>query len=151
MTTVTLTAPDGWKERWDVDTTYHALKLWYLYLINPDQQRPNKLAKRISMFVGDDLEQVRTEYVYIHAIKYGLFNKLSMLTHNSNDRFPELYFAMKSLQKPNKYLKHSQKDKKHWDLIERINYVTNNDPNLLEQLIDLAQLFVDGLLSYERK
>lgn len=152
MRTVTLTAPDGWKERWDIDTTYLAIKLWYLYLSNPDQQQPNKLAKRISMFVGDDLSKVQTMYVYMHAVKYGLFEKLSLLTHNSDDCFPELYFVMKSLEHPNKYIKHNQrKERQRRDLIDRINTVTNNDPNLLEQLTTVAKLFVDGQISYKNK
>lgn len=150
MRTVTLTAPDGYKERWDIDTTYLAIKLWYLYLSNPSQQQPNKLAKRISMFVGDDLSKVQTMYVYMHAVKYGLFEKLSLLTHNSDDCFPELYFVMKLLEHPNKYIKHNQrKERQRRDLIDRINTVTNNDPNLLEQLTTVAKLFVDGQISYK--
>ncbi|WP_235803025.1 hypothetical protein [Limosilactobacillus frumenti] len=45
MNLVTLTAPDGRKERCDINTTYLALLSWYKYLKDVDQaKKPNDLA-----------------------------------------------------------------------------------------------------------
>ena len=77
MQLVTLTAPDGRRERWDMKTTYLALLSWYSYLKD---------------------------------------------TENAKER---------------------QK------IIDRINQITNNDPETLKRLIELTKLFVNGQLSYK--
>lgn len=77
MQLVTLTAPDGHRERWDMKTTYLALLSWYSYLKDTD---------------------------------------------NAKER---------------------QK------IVDRINQITNNDPETLKRLIELTKLFVDGQLSYK--
>lgn len=77
MQLVTLTAPDGYRERWDMKTTYLALLSWYSYLKDTD---------------------------------------------NAKER---------------------QK------IVDRINQITNNDPETLKRLIELTKLFVDGQLSYK--
>lgn len=58
MQLVTLTAPDGYKERWDFKTTYLALLNWYQYLKDVDNAKePSELGTRISKFVGDDIKK----------------------------------------------------------------------------------------------
>ena len=39
MQLVTLTAPDGHRERWDMKTTYLALLSWYSYLKDTDNAK----------------------------------------------------------------------------------------------------------------
>ena len=65
MQLVTLTAPYGHRERWDMKTTYLALLSWYSYLKDTENsKKPTELATRISKFVGDDIKQVHTFLVY---------------------------------------------------------------------------------------
>ncbi len=155
---VTLTAPDGHRERWDYQTTYTALKLWSAYLNDPDEKhisiksRSKKmdLAKRIAPFVGDDPKQVDNLLVYLDGFQDDLYSKLSLLTHNSTASTVKLYFIMKSIDNPD-YLPHNyQKEAQREAIIKRINRVTNGDPKLLARLTKLCKLFVDGFLKYQQ-
>lgn len=150
MQLVTLTAPDGHRERWDMKTTYLALLSWYSYLKDTkNSKEPTELATRISKFVGDDIKQVRTFLIYLDGFNDDLYSKLSLLTHNSTKSTVQLYFIMKSLNNPN-YLSHNKKKEREREkIVERIEQVTNNDKNTLKRLIRLTKLFVDGQLSYK--
>lgn len=150
MQLVTLTAPDGHRERWDMKTTYLALLSWYSYLKDTDNAKePTALATRIGEFVGDDIKQVRTFLIYLDGFNDDLYSKLSLLTHNSTKSTVQLYFIMKSLNNPN-YLSHNKKKEREREkIVERIEQVTNNDKNTLKWLIRLTKLFVDGQLSYK--
>ncbi|PWT40850.1 hypothetical protein DKZ34_04740 [Limosilactobacillus reuteri] len=150
MQLVTLTAPDGHRERWDITTTYLALQSWYSYLKDTDNAKePTALATRIGEFVGDDIKQVRTFLVYLDGFNDDLYSKLSLLTHNSTKSTVQLYFIMKSINNHD-YLSHNKKKEREREkIVERIEQVTNNDENTLKRLIRLTKLFVDGQLSYK--
>lgn len=151
MQLVTLTAPDGHRERWDFQTTYLALLSWYSYLKDTDNAKePTKIAKQIGKFVGDDIKQVHMYLVYLDGFNGDLYSKLSLLAHNSNKSTVQLYFVMKSINNTD-YLPHSkQKERQRQKTIERINQITNNDPETLKRLTELTKLFVDGHLHYSK-
>ena len=151
MQLVTLTAPDGHRERWDMKTTYLALLSWYSYLKDTDNAKePTKIAKQIGKFVGDDIKQVHMYLVYLDGFNGDLYSKLSLLAHNSNKSTVQLYFVMKSINNTD-YLPHSkQKERQRQKTIERINQITNNDPETLRRLTELTKLFVDGQLHYSK-
>ena len=150
MQLVTLTAPDGHRERWDMKTTYLALLSWYSYLKDTENSKePTELATRISKFVGDDIKQVRTFLIYLDGFNDDLYSKLSLLTHNSTKSTVQLYFIMKSINNHD-YLSHNKKKEREREKIfDRIEQVTSNDENTLKRLIRLTKLFVDGQLSYK--
>ena len=150
MQLVTLTAPDGHRERWDMKTTYLALLSWYSYLKDTENsKKPTELATRISEFVGDDIKQVHTFLVYLDGFNGDLYSKLSLLTGNDDKNTTRLYFIMKSLNNPN-YLAHNKtKERERQKIVERIEQVTNNNVEMLKRLIALTKLFVDGQLSYK--
>ena len=150
MQLVTLTAPDGHRERWDMKTTYLALLSWYSYLKDTDNAKePTELATRISKFVGGDIKQVHTFLVYLDGFNGDLYSKLSLLTNNDDKNTTRLYFIMKSLNNPN-YLAHNKtKERERQKIVERIEQVTNNNVEMLKRLIALTKLFVDGQLSYK--
>lgn len=149
MQLVTLTAPDGHRERWDITTAYLALLSWYSYLKSTDNAKePTGLATRISEFVGDDIKQVHTFLIYLDGFNDDLYSKLSLLTHSSTKSTVQLYFIMKSINNP-VYLPHNKaKERERQKAIDRIKQVTNNEKKTLERLIRLTKLFVDGQLSY---
>ena len=150
MQLVTLTAPDGYRERWDMKTTYLPLLSWYSYLKDTDNAKePTELATRISKFVGGDIKQVHTFLVYLDGFNGDLYSKLSLLTNNDDKNTTRLYFIMKSLNNPN-YLAHNKREERERQkIVERIEQVTNNDVEMLKRLIALTKLFVDGQLSYK--
>ncbi|MFR0611852.1 hypothetical protein ACLUW2_05235 [Limosilactobacillus balticus] len=150
MQLVTLTAPDGHRERWDMKTTYLALLSWYSYLKDTEYSKePTELATRISKFVGDDIKQVHTFLVYLDGFNGDLYSKLSLLTNNDDKNTTRLYFIMKSLNNSN-YLAHNKREERERQkIVERIEQVTNNDVEMLKRLIALTKLFVDGQLSYK--
>ena len=150
MQLVTLTAPDGYRERWDMKTTYLALLSWYSYLKDTDNAKePTELATRISKFVGGDIKQVHTFLVYLDGFNGDLYSKLSLLTNNDDKNTTRLYFIMKSINNHD-YLSHNKKKEREREkIIERIERVTGNDENILKRLIRLTKLFVDGQLSYK--
>ena len=150
MQLVTLTAPDGHRERWDMKTTYLALLSWYSYLKDTENSKePTELATRISKFVGDDIKQVHTFLVYLDGFNGDSYSKLSLLTNNDDKNTTRLYFIMKSLNNPN-YLAHNKREERERQkIVERIEQVTNNDDEMLKRLIALTKLFVDGQLSYK--
>ena len=150
MQLVTLTAPDGHRERWDMKTTYLALLSWYSYLKDTENSKePTELATRISKFVGDDIKQVHTFLVYLDGFNDDLYSKLSLLTHNSTKSTVQLYFIMKSINNYD-YLSHNKKKEREREkIIDRIEQVTSNDENTLKRLTRLTKLFVDGQLSYK--
>lgn len=151
MQLVTLTAPDGHKERWDFKTTYLALLSWYSYLKDTDNAKePTKTAKLISKFVGDDIKQVHMYLTYLDGFNGDLYSKLSLLTHNSTKSTVRLYFIMKSIGNDD-YLPHNkEREPERQQLIKRIKQVTNNDPETLRRLTELTKLFVDGQLHYSK-
>lgn len=150
MQLVTLTAPDGHRERWEITTTYLALQSWYSYLKDTDNAKePTALATRIGEFVGDDIKQVRTFLIYLDGFNDDLYSKLSLLTHNSTKSTVQLYFIMKSINNHD-YLSHNKgKECGRQKIINRIEQVTGNDEKTLKRLIRLTKLFVDGQLSYK--
>lgn len=151
MQLVTLTAPDGHKERWDFKTTYIALLNWYQYLKDVDNAKePNELGTRISKFVGDDIKKVYVLLTYLDGFNGDLYSMLSLLAHNSNKSTVQLYFIMKSIGN-NDYLPHNkEQEPERENIIKHIKQVTHNDPETLRRLTALTKLFVDGQLSYKQ-
>lgn len=151
MQLVTLTAPDGHKERWDFKTTFLALLNWYQYLKDVDNAKePNELGTRISKFVGDDIKQVHMYLTYLDGFNGDLYSMLSLLSHNSNKSTVQLYFIMKSINNSD-YLTHNkEQEPERQQLINRIKQVTNNDQETLRRLTELTKLFVDGQLHYSK-
>lgn len=149
MQLVTLTAPDGHRERWDFQTTYLALLSWNSYLKDTDNAKePIKTAKLISKFIGDDIKQVHMYLTYLDGFNGDLYSKLSLLAHNSNKSTVQLYFIMKSIDNSD-YLPHNkEQEPERQQLINRIKQVTNNDQESLRRLTELTKLFVDGQLYY---
>ena len=141
MQLVTLTAPDGHKERWDFKTTYLALLNWYQYLKDVDNAKaPTELGTRISKFVGDDIKQVHTFLVYLDGFNGDLYSKLSLLTNNDDKNTTRLYFIMKSINNHD-YLSHNKKkERERQRIVERIEQATNNDDKTLKRLIQLNRL-----------
>lgn len=150
MQLVTLTAPDGHRERWDFKTTYLALLTWYQYLKDVDNAKePSELGTRISKFVGDDIKKVYVLLIYLDGFYDDLYSKLSMLTGNDNKHVVRLFLVMKSINNPH-YLPHNKEEEsKRQKLIDRIKLVTKNDPETLKRLTELTRLFVIGQLSYK--
>lgn len=151
MQLVTLTAPNGHKERWGFQTTYLALLSWYSYLKDTDNAKePTKIAKQIGKFVGDDIKQVHMYLTYLDGFNGDLYSMLSLLSHNSNKNTVRLYFIMKSINNPH-YLRHNNdQEPERQQLINRIKQVTHNDPETLRRLTELTKLFVDGQLHYSK-
>ena len=151
MQLVTLTAPDGHRERWDMKTTYLALLSWYSYLKDTDNAKePNELGTRISKFVGDDIKKVYVLLTYLDGFNDDLYSMLSLLAHNSNKSTVKLYFIMKSIG-TNDYLPHNkEQEPERENIIKRIKQVTHNDPETLRRLTELTKLFVDGQLHYSK-
>lgn len=151
MQLVTLTAPDGHKERWDFKTTYLALLNWYQYLKDVDNAKePSELGTRISKFVGDDIKKVYVLLTYLDGFNGDLYSKLSLLSRNSDVKTTRLYFIMKSINNP-AYIPHSkQQEPERENIIKRIKQVTHNDPETLRRLTELTKLFVDGQLHYSK-
>lgn len=151
MQLVTLTAPDGHKERWDFKNTYIALLNWYQYLKDVDNAKePNELGTRISKFVGDDIKKVYVLLTYLDGFNDDLYSMLSLLAHNSNKSTVQLYFIMKSIGN-NDYLPHNkEQEPERENIIKRIKQVTHNDPETLRRLTELTKLFVDGQLHYSK-
>ena len=151
MQLVTLTAPDGHQERWDFKTTFLALLNWYQYLKDVDNAKePNELGTRISKFVGNDIKQVHMYLTYLDGFNGDLYSMLSLLVHNSNKSTVQLYFIMKSIGN-NDYLPHNKdQEPERQQLINRINQITNNDPETLKRLTELTKLFVNGQLHYSK-
>lgn len=149
MQLVTLTAPDGHRERWDIKTAYLALLSWHSYLKDTDNAKePTKIAKQIGKFVGDDIKQVYMYLVYLDGFNGDLYSKLSLLAHISNKSTVQLYFVMKSIGNSD-YLRHNkEQEPERQQLINRIKQVTNNDQETLRRLTELTKLFVDGQLHY---
>lgn len=149
MQLVTLTAPDGHQERWEFQTTYLALLSWYSYLKDTDNAKePTRIAKLISKFVGNDITQVHMLLTYLDVFNNNLYSKLSLLIHDSSKSMVQLYFIMKSINNPT-YIPHSkQKERQRQKTIERINQITNNDPETLKRLTELTKLFVNDQLHY---
>lgn len=149
MPLVTLTAPDGHRERWDINTAYLALLSWHSYLKDTDNAKgPTKIAKQIGKFVGDDIKQVYMYLVYLDGFNGDLYSKLSLLAHNINKSTVQLYFVMKSIGNSD-YLRHNkEQEPERQQLVNRIKQVTNNDKETLRRLTELTKLFVDGQLHY---
>lgn len=150
MQLVTLTSPDGYRERWDITTTYLALQSWYSYLKDTDNvKEPAEIATRIGEFVGDDIKQVRAFLIYLDGFNDDLYSKLSLLTHNNTKSTVQLYFIMKSINNHD-YLSHNKKKEREREkIIDRIKQATGNDEKTLKRLIRLTKLFVDGQLNYK--
>ena len=151
MQLVTLTAPDGHKERWDFKTTYLALLSWYSYLKDTDNAKePTRIAKLISKFVGNDITQVHMLLTYLEGFNNNLYSKLSLLMHDNSKSMVQLYFIMKSIGNDD-YLPHNKEhEPERQQLINRIKQVTNNDQETLRRLTELTKLFVNGQLHYSK-
>lgn len=128
MQLITLTAPDGHRERWQPSLTVKALKLLYKYLNNPDQDKINPLASEIKVFVGDDIQQVHAFLVYAQAVQDNLFSKLDIISNDGKKSMVKVYFLLRSLE-TNSTAKKGIANRKTADnnTISIIEQVTDND------------------------
>lgn len=150
MQLITLTAPDGHRERWEPCLAANALKQLYRYLINPDQATVSKLAQQVEEFVGNDPERVRNSLVYAQSVQDGLFHKLALISNNGERSMTRIFFLLRSLDKDTGIHRNIY-DRPADDnpMIAVIQQVTNRDQRTIKGLAALAKLFVDGQLSYD--
>lgn len=149
MQLITLTAPDGHRERWEPCLTVKALKSLYGYLINPEQDRVNELAQQVEEFVGNDPSRVHNALVYAQSVQDGLFHKLTLISNNGERSMTRIFFLLRSLDKDTGIHRNIY-DRPADDnpMIAVIQQVTDHDQRTIKELAALAKLFVDGQLSY---
>ena len=140
MQLITLTAPDGHRERWEPCLTVKALKLLYGYLINPEQDRVSELAQQVEEFVGNDPSPSST-----HSR-----SRMALISNNGECSITRIFFLLRSLDKDTGIHRNIY-DRPADDnlMIAVIQQVTNRDQRTIKGLAALAKLFVDGQLSYD--
>lgn len=150
MQLITLTAPDGHRERWDSALLVNALDQLYSYLIDLNQDKISTLAQQVEEFVGNDPSRVRNALVYAQSVQDGLFHKLALISNNGERSMTRIFFLLRSLDKDTGIHRNIY-DRPADDnpMIAVIQQVTNRDQRTIKGLAALAKLFVDGQLSYD--
>lgn len=149
MQLITLTAPDGHQEQWDIDLTIHALRLLKRYLEDVDGGHAiNLLAKQVEAFTGTDLTRVTNCLTYALAIKHNLFYKLQLIT-NDETELPRVYIMLREMDQTSPIKRNnSRRLAANRDLFVSIQQATNRDQQIIKELEALVKLFMDGELSY---
>lgn len=149
MQLITLTAPDGHREQWDINLTIHALKLLKRYLEDADGGHAiNPLAKQVEVFTGTDLTRVTNCLTYALAIKHNLFYKLQLIT-NDETQLPRVYIMLREMDQTSPIKRNnSRRLAANRDLFVSIQQATNRDQQIIKELEALVKLFMDGELSY---
>lgn len=149
MQLITLTAPDGHREQWDINLTIHALKLLKRYLEDADGGHAiNPLAKQVEAFTGTDLTRVTNCLTYALAIKHNLFYKLQLIT-NDETQLPRVYIMLREMDQTSPIKRNnSRRLAANQDLFVSIQQATNRDQQIIKELEALVKLFMDGELSY---
>lgn len=149
MQLITLTAPDGHREQWDINLTIHALKLLKRYLEDADGGHAiNPLAKQVEAFTGTDLTRVTNCLTYALTIKHHLFYKLQLIT-NDETQLPRVYIMLREMDQTSPIKRNnSRRLAANRDLFTAIQQATNRDQQIIKELEALVKLFMDGELSY---
>ena len=149
MQLITLTAPDGHQEQWDIDLTIHALRLLKRYLEDVDGGHAiNLLAKQVEAFTGTGLTRVTNCLTYALAIKHNLFYKLQLIT-NDETELPRVYIMLREMDQTSPIKRNnSRRLAANRDLFVSIQQATNRDQQIIKELEALVKLFMDGELSY---
>ena len=149
MQLITLTAPDGHREQWDINLTIHALKLLKRYLEDADGGHAiNPLAKQVEAFTGTDLTRVTNCLTYALAVKHNLFHKLQLITSDTT-QLPRVYIMLRELDKSSPIKRNdSRRLATNRDLFALIKQAIGNDQRTIKELAALIKLFMDGQLSY---
>lgn len=149
MQLITLTAPDGHREQWDINLTVHALRLLKRYLEDADSGHAiNPLAKQIEAFTGTDLTRVTNCLTYALAIKHNLFYKLQLITSDET-QLPRIYIMLREMDQASPIKRNnSRRLAANRDLFASIQQVTNRDQQIIRELEALIKLFMDGELNY---
>lgn len=149
MQLITLTAPDGHREQWDINLTTHALRLLKRYLEDADGRHAiNPLAKQVEAFTGTDLTRVTNCLTYALAIKHNLFYKLQLIT-NDETQLPRVYIMLREMDQTSPIKRNnSRRLAANQDLFTAIQQATNRDQQIIKELEALVKLFMDGELSY---
>lgn len=150
MQLVTLTAPDGHQERWEIGLLVHALTLLDSYLNNPEQEKPHELAKQVQELVGDEPVQVHTALIWAQSVQGGLFHKLALISNNGERSMARIFFILRSLDKSTGIHRSiGNRPASDNPLIAVIEQVSNKDQDTIKGLAALAKLYVDGQLRYD--
>lgn len=149
MQLITLTAPDGHREQWDINLTIHALKLLKRYLEDADGGHAiNPLAKQVEAFTGTDLTRVTNCLTYALAIKHNLFRKLQLVASDTA-QLPRVYIMLREMDQASPIKRNnSRRLVANQDLFTAIQQVTNRDQQTIKELEALVKLFIDGELNY---
>lgn len=149
MQLITLTAPDGHREQWDIDLTIHALRLLKRYLEDVDGGHTfNPLAKQVAVFTGTNLIRVKACLTYVLAVRRNLFSKLQLITSDKT-QFPRVYIMLRELDRSSPIKRNDSKRlAANRDLFALIQQVVGNDQRTIKELAALIKLFMDGQLSY---
>lgn len=149
MQLITLTAPDGHREQWDINLTIHALKLLKRYLEDADGGHAiNPLAKQVEDFTGTDLTRVTNCLTYVLAVKHNLFRKLQLVASDTA-QLPRVYIMLREMDQASPIKRNnSGRLAANQDLFTAIQQVTNRDQRTIKELAALIKLFMDGQLSY---
>ena len=144
MQLITLTAPDGHRERWDSSLLVNALDQLYSYLIDLNQDKISTLAQQVEEFVGNDPSRVRGALVYAQSVKDGTFQKLALISNNGERSMNRIFFLLRSLdQDSGIYRSEDGRSVDDNDMITMIRQVAGHDQKTIKRLAALAQLYIE--------
>lgn len=144
MQLITLTAPDGHRERWDSALLVNALDQLYSYLIDLNQDKISTLAQQVEEFVGNDPSRVRSALVYAQSVKDGTFQKLALISNNGKRSMNRIFFLLRSLdQDSGTYRSEDGRSADDSDMIAMIRQVADDDRETIKSLAALAQVYIE--------
>ena len=144
MQLITLTAPDGHRERWDSALLVNALDQLYSYLIDLNQDKISTLAQQVEEFVGNDPSRVRGALVYAQSVKDGTFQKLALISNNGKRSMNRIFFLLRSLdQDSGTYRSEDGRSADDSDMIAMIRQVADDDRETIKSLAALAQVYIE--------
>jgi hypothetical protein len=144
MQLITLTAPDGHRERWDSALLVNALDQLYSYLIDLNQDKISTLAQQVEEFVGNNPSRVRSALVYAQSVKDGTFQKLALISNNGERNMNRIFFLLRSLdQDSGIYRGEDGKSADDNNMISMIRQVAGHDQKTIKSLAALAQLYIE--------
>lgn len=144
MQLITLTAPDGHRERWDSSLLVNALDQLYSYLIDLNQDKISTLAQQVEEFVGNDPSRVRSALVYAQSVKDGTFQKLALISNNGKRSMNRIFFLLRSLdQDSGTYRSEDGRSADDSDMIAMIRQVADDDRETIKSLAALAQVYIE--------
>lgn len=144
MQLITLTAPDGHRERWGSELLVNALNQLYDYLIDLNQDKISSLAQQVEVFVGNDPSRVRSALVYAQSVRDGTFQKLALISNNGERNMKRIFFLLRSLdQDSDIYHGKAGGSADDSDMIAMIHQVAGHDQQTIRSLATLAQLYAE--------